>query len=211
MTKPTHEVRVALGEVRAQTQDGKPTMLTGYASVFYRAGDGATQFNLWPGCVERISPGAFDRALKDADDTRALFNHNPELLLGRTKSGTCRLSVDERGLKYEVDLADTTVARDVAQHIQRGDLSGSSFSFAVEDEEWTTERTAEGVEVEVRTIKSVGLFDVGPVTFPAYEGTDTAARQARSAWSQAHPPAKKDAWESRAKLRAACIAAHLPA
>ena len=67
------------------------------------------------------SPNAFDRALAESDDVRGLFNHDPDNLLGRTSSGTMRLSVDKKGLLYETDPGDTNVGRDVVQHIKRGD------------------------------------------------------------------------------------------
>lgn len=155
-------------EVRA---DSESNNLMGHAAVYYRKGDDATQFSLGAGAVERIMPGAFDAAIEREDDVRALFNHDSNHVLGRTASGTLRLEADETGLRYEVDLPDTTTARDVRQSIARGDISGSSFAFIADDVTWSRE---DGMDV--REIRSVRLYDVGPVTYPAYESTTTATR-----------------------------------
>ena len=77
------------------------------------------------------------------------------------------------GLRYQIDLPDTQLGRDVATIIERGDVSGSSFAFAVNDK--GSEVTRDGEQM-VRTITDVSLFDVGPVTYPAYQATSTAKR-----------------------------------
>lgn len=152
--------------VYAAAQKRKPR-LTGYAAVFYR-GAPEQEFRIAPQLVERISAGAFDRALRE-DDVRALFNHDANLILGRKSAGTLRLSVDERGLKYEID-AGTKLGRQVVESVERGDITGASFGFEVEDEQFA------GREPIVRTIRSVKLYDVGPVTFPAYSATEAEVR-----------------------------------
>lgn len=180
--------------------DGKAT-ITGYAAVFYD-GTAATEYELWNDtygrAVERILPGAFDGALSRPDDVRGLFNHDANQVLGRTKAGTMRLSVDAVGLKYEIDAADTGTATEVAALIQRGDISGSSFAFSISNagQRWTSTTDASGKASELREILAVELFDVGPVTFPAYDKTTAGlraagdvneARAARDAWVKANP------------------------
>lgn len=150
--------------------EGKGRQIAGYASVFYD-GTPETEFRIFDDFVERIMPGAFDKTLKDGDDVRALFNHNPSMILGRTSSDTLALSIDKRGLRFSVDLGDTTVARDVLAHVERGDVTGSSFGFEITDQEFRMED-----KVEIREITGVRLFDVGPVTFPAYDATEVDAR-----------------------------------
>jgi len=151
-------------------EDGQPPKIIGLASVFYD-GTPETEFELWSDTVERIMPGAFDRALEEKQDVLGLFNHDPDNILGRTTADTLALSSDKIGLRYSITPGDTQVAKDVTVHIQRGDLTGSSFSFVVLTEQW---RKEDGVEI--REIEDVDLFDVGPVTFPAYEGTTVSAR-----------------------------------
>ena len=100
-------------EARAE---GELPKIIGYASVFYD-GTAGTQYELWDDTFERIMPGAFDRALKE-DDCRALVNHDANNLLGRTASGTLRLSIDKTGLRYEIDTPNTTLGRDTIENIR---------------------------------------------------------------------------------------------
>lgn len=140
--------------------------LSGHASVFDQAADVG-------GHMESIAPTAFKRVLDDpATDVRALWNHNPDHLLGRQASGTLRLGTDSQGLEFEVDLPDTTLGRDVQVLAERGDITGASFAFIPDEDEWSTR---DGVRM--RTHTSVGrLLDVSPVTWPAYEGAEVALR-----------------------------------
>lgn len=150
--------------------DGK-SAIVGHAAVFYREGDTKTEFRLLPNVVERVKPSAFARALAEKQDVRGLFNHDPNHVLGRTAAGTMRLSADEHGLKYEIDVPDTQIARDMAESIRRGDITGSSFSFSVP-------KGGDNFDSRggVRWLNDVNLFDVGPVTMPAYEGTSAGLR-----------------------------------
>ena len=150
--------------------DGQPPEITGVASVFYD-GTPDTEYKLWDDAVERIMPMAFDRAIKEKQDVRALFNHDPDNILGRTTNDTLGLSASRLGLRYAITPDDTQIARDVTAFVKRRDVTGSSFSFIVQGEEW---RKEEGVMI--REITDVDLFDVGPVTFPAYEATTVDAR-----------------------------------
>lgn len=149
--------------------DGKK-MIRGYAAVFYN-GSPDTEYRLWDNVVERVDRAAFNRAVAENQDVRALFNHDPNQVLGRTSAGTCKLFIDEEGLGYEIVPDDTTVSRDVQRYCARGDVDGSSFSFAVQSQNWTEERG-----LTVRTLLDVDLADVGPVTFPAYTGTTSGYR-----------------------------------
>lgn len=158
--------------VELEKRDDGSRAIVGYGAVYYRDGDDGTEYWLWDDMVERIMPGAFDRALDDGDDARGLFNHDPSNLLGRVSSGTMQLSVDDTGLRYEipVDENDSDHMRVVAK-IERGDLTGSSFAFMVDEMIWE-----ENNDTLIRWIKSVTLRDTGPVTYPAYEGTTSGLR-----------------------------------
>ena len=107
-------------------------------------------------------------------DVRALFNHNPDHVLGRTTSGTLQLSIDARGLAYVVNPPDTQLANDLITSMRRKDITGSSFGFCVTRDQWTdnADGTLSGRILEVST-----LLDVSPVTYPAY---DSATSQVRS-------------------------------
>jgi HK97 family phage prohead protease len=145
--------------------------ITGYAAVFYRSGDDGTQYDLGSGHMERIAPGAFDRAIRE-DDVRALFNHDWNCILGRKSAGTLRLAVDGFGLKYEIDTPDSDIGRRVVEAIQRGDVDGSSFSFNPR----RADHERDGGRL-VSTLVDVALFDVGPVALPAYSGTEASVKR----------------------------------
>lgn len=167
----TRELRTINRAARIeQRADGK-RVLTGYGAVFYRAGEPGTEYEMWPGAMERIMPGAFARALREGQDVQALFNHDGNKILGRTASGTCRLSEDSIGLRYEVDLPNSTDPPNLAELIERGDVSGSSFAFRASVVQWSDDG-----ENEIRSIMDCDLFDVGPVGRPAYAGTSTGIR-----------------------------------
>lgn len=186
------------GEVKVETRSDGGKMLVGYGAVFYRAGEPGTEYRLAPDVVERIAPGAFDRALSQKQDARGLYNHDPNMLLGRVSAGTMRLSADARGLRYEIDLPDTQLGKDIPALISRGDLSGSSFSFRINGK--TGQRFDKGDEFDVRNILDVDLYDAGPVTYPAYEGTTAAMRsgdcddaiEARDQWREEQSKALRD-------------------
>ena len=97
------------GTIEVRESEGDEMILEGYASVFNQETD-LGHFR------EVIKPGAFDDVLYN--DVRALINHDPNLVLGRTTNGTLELSVDERGLKYRVKLGNQTYARDFYESVK---------------------------------------------------------------------------------------------
>ncbi len=153
--------------------EGETPLIEGYAAVFYNPADPGTEYELWEGCRERIMPGAFDRAVRERDDARCLFNHDPSQLLGRVGANTVTLSVDAHGLRYSNLPPNTADGTKVIELIRRGDVYGSSFAMVVTDQAW---RETDGVDI--REILAVQLYDVSPVTYPAYEATSTALRAA---------------------------------
>lgn len=149
--------------VELRAKDGAQLrMIGGYASVF----DTTTNLG-W--MTESVAPGAFDDVL--SNDVRCLFNHDPNQILGRTVSGTCRIAQDEKGLMYECDMSESSpIAQHVMDAISRGDVSQSSFAFTIKEEKWEKKKNDQGFEYWHRTILKVGqLYDVSPVTYPAYE------------------------------------------
>lgn len=173
------ETRTYNAELRA-SEDGKT--VTGYAAVFNSMSE-----EMW-GFRERIDPKAFDNA--DMSDVRALFNHDPNMLLARSSSGTLALSVDEKGLRYSFELPDTTAGRDLREMLKRGDVSQSSFGFTIAEDAWEERKNDAGEVVETTRIitKVHRLFDVSPVTYPAYPDATVAIRS-RDKWQEKH---KKD-------------------
>lgn len=156
------ERRSLLEPVEARTDEGGQK-IGGYGAVFNSETVIGGEFR------EKIAPGAFAKSI--AADVRSYFNHNSAMILGRTKSGTLRLKEDERGLSYEVDLPDTQAGRDLRVSMARGDVDGSSFAFRVTRDNWEM-----GEGLPLRTIQEVELYEVGPVTDPAYQDASAALR-----------------------------------
>ncbi len=169
--------RTTSGGVESRAKDtGEPTIY-GHGATF----DSLTVIHDWFGSYgERVARGAFTKTLADGADVRCLWNHDPNYVLGRTKSGTLALSEDDVGLAYEATPPDTQWARDLQTTMKRGDVTGSSFGFRVVKDKWTTVLDPDGDQktdmIDCRTLLELQLFDVSPVTFPAYEASDSAVR-----------------------------------
>lgn len=161
------EVRFLSLEMRVKADENEPKKIVGYAAKF----DSLSE-EMW-GFREQIAPGAFGDALK-VSDVRALFNHDPNYILGRQSAGTLQLSEDDVGLFYEITPPDTQWARDITASIERGDIKESSFAFSMSGgvEEWDDK-----AEPAIRTIRAIGaLYDVSPVTYPAYPSATSGVR-----------------------------------
>jgi HK97 family phage prohead protease len=136
----------------------------GYAAVFNSLSEDLGGFR------EKINRNAFDNVLDD--DVVAVFNHDMNMVLGRTTSGTLKLSVDDRGLFTEIDMPNTTLGNDLTELVERGDISKMSFGFYVDRDEW--EESEQDFVREVKEVKK--LIDVSLVTKPAYNETSVAVR-----------------------------------
>jgi hypothetical protein len=156
-----------LNELEVRTEGEKPK-IRGHAAVFKELSEDLGGFR------ERIKPGAFAKAISK-DDVRALFNHDPNYVLGRAKAGTLVLAEDDKGLAIEIDPPDTQWARDLMTSIGRKDISQMSFGFRVVKDEWI-DKDLWDPKKTIRTLIEVNLFDVSPVTFPAYPQTDVKVR-----------------------------------
>jgi HK97 family phage prohead protease len=143
---------------------------------------------------EKLAPGAFRSAVASGQDVTLLVNHDPDKLLGRTASGTLQLNDTKRGLEFRCSMPNTQLGNDTREMIERGDLNGCSFGFALgkRDDDWSEEEDDEedlfgkddnNQKVQkrgktlVRTIRNVSkLYDVSVVTRPAYNGTSVDCR-----------------------------------
>jgi len=161
--------------------DAAPSTIVGYGAVYYRAGDTGTEYTipLWDGWTmrERIMPGAFDAALKSSKDIVACWNHDTSKPLGRRSKGSLELTSDATGLRYVIQPPNTTWGRDAMESITRGDVQGSSFAFAMGKEPDVVTTEDPKSKTIVREIRSIGrLYEVSPVTIPAYEATASQVR-----------------------------------
>ena len=167
-------------ELRLSDGDGSSgPRLSGYIARFNSPSE---DFGGW---IEQIAPGAFKESI-ERDDIRALWNHNNDLVLGRTSAGTLKLTEDEIGLAFENTPPDTAWVKDRLVTLRRKDVTGSSFGFYTDADEWATK--ADGMRV--RTLIKATLVEVSPgVTFPAYPQANTeAAQRSLDAWLKSKGP-----------------------
>lgn len=163
----TTEKRFYNVNTRISKRNGKQ-VIEGHAAIYDSPSEDLGGF------TERIKKGAFDDVLDN--DVRAYFNHDPNFILGRTTSGTLRINADDTGLKYSFDVPNTTAGRDLVVSMERGDITQSSFAFTVEEDSW---ERVEGKDI--RTIDKVKrLYDVSPVSIPAYPNANDLALAQRS-------------------------------
>lgn len=154
----THEFRVS--------NEGEPATIAGYASLF----DSPYDTGWW---IEQIDSHAFDAVVASNPDCRALWNHNPDHVLGRTTANTLHLTIDARGLAYVIDPPNTQVATDLMTSMRRKDVTQSSFAFITKRDQWVD--NADGTIT--RTILEFdSLLDVSPVTYPANPATSAQSR-----------------------------------
>ena len=159
------QIRSGLTKFETREENGEK-LIEGYFAVF------DSIYELWDGATESIGRNAFDGAL--GDDIRALIDHEPRLVLGRTTAGTLTLRVDEHGLwgGIKINEADSD-AMNLYARVQRGDVSQCSFGFDILQERTDVDSATGAVHW---TIEKVKLYEVSCVTFPAYKETAIQAR-----------------------------------
>ncbi|MCY8971460.1 HK97 family phage prohead protease [Bacillus atrophaeus] len=165
MDKEQRTFHISGLEIRGLEEPAEKPQITGYGAVFNSPANIGDMF------TEVIAPGAFTKALSNQSDVRALFNHNWDYVLGRTRSGTLTLEEDDKGLKFTVTPPSTSWASDLQSSMARGDINQCSFGFNVVKEDWNYD-----TEPATRTIQEVELFEISVVAFPAYEDTEAVLR-----------------------------------
>ncbi len=179
-----------LTDLEVRSEESEPKKIRGYAAVFEKL-----SVPLW-GFREKIAKGAFAESITK-DDVRALWNHDPNYVLGRNKAGTLSMEEDDKGLKIEITPPDTQWARDLMTSIERKDVDQMSFGFETEVEEWDTSKEKN----EIRTLKKVKLFDVSPVTFPAYPQTSVGVRSAEEVYKKYKSELQEDKGDQEQETR----------
>lgn len=161
------ERRFLQSEVRMSLDGSEKPKITGYAAVFGKKSHNFGDF------VEVIDAHAFDDCLASEPDIVGLFNHDDDMVLGRTSSGTMKVYADGTGLKYEIDPPATSYANDLMVSMSRGDIRSSSFAFYAQKEKWTIDpQTNENI----RTILKARVVDCSVVTNPAYPDASSQLR-----------------------------------
>ena len=165
------ERRTFTGTVIARAEgEGMPKVIGGIAAVI----NSVTDLGYFEEVIEQ---GAFDNALSKEYDIRCLFNHEAELILGRTKASTCNVFVNGDGnLEYTwIPDYENPTHMSVVRSIMRGDITQSSFAFTIKEQSWSeSEKYGSMGKRSIRTIED--LYDVSPVTYPAYADTEADAR-----------------------------------
>ncbi|MGG0774703.1 MULTISPECIES: HK97 family phage prohead protease [Bacillus] len=161
-------------DVRDASNDSEAPKITGYGAVFNTPADIGGMF------TEIIAPGAFAKALSSQSDVRALFNHNWDYVLGRTRSGTLTLEEDAKGLRFTVTPPATQWADDLRSSMLRGDITQCSFGFNVTKEDWNYDTVP-----ATRTIQEVQLYEISVVSLPAYEETEAAVVRTKDIYTRA--------------------------
>lgn len=177
---------IDVGKFQTREENGK-RFLDGYFSVFNQP------YEVCPGWIETVAPGAFSRTLREGKDVKVLWNHNTDLVLGSTENRTAHLSEDDVGLHGPVEINEEDQdAKNAIARVARGDVRGCSFGFEIRgvEESWDENGT-------YRTrLTDVELFEVSPCTFPAYAQTSITARA-----KETLEDAKKKLVEAREKKR----------
>lgn len=177
---------IDVGKFQTREENGK-RFLDGYFAVFNQP------YEVYPGWIETVAPGAFSRTLREGKDVKVLWNHNTDLVLGSTENRTAHLSEDDVGLHGPVEINEEDQdAKNAIARVARGDVRGCSFGFEIRgmEESWDENGT-------YRTrLTDVELFEVSPCTFPAYAQTSITARA-----KETLEDAKKKLVEAREKKR----------
>ena len=179
-------------------EDGGKRYLEGYFAVF------GEPYQVWDGWIETIERGAFARYLASGEDTKVLWNHDSNIVLGSTGNGTAVLREDETGLFGTVEINENdSEAVSAYARVARGDVDGCSFGFDIgRQEEWWDE---DGI-YHTKITEVDPLFEVSPCTFPAYKATSISARakdsldDARKRYEQAQKQ-KRNEWRDNMKTR----------
>jgi HK97 family phage prohead protease len=188
-------------QIRADEDEDQPIRISGLGAVFYNENDPGTEYELYPGVVERVMPTAFDELEEDIIST---YNHDVNQLLGRTRSGTLRLKVTPQGLTYETEInRDDPTAMGVYAKVKRGDVDGSSIWFYIESETRIEDEANNRVIYEINKVR---LKEVGPVAMPAYQATTSEVRSLhadirRRMEQEAELKIKRDAFIANADLK----------
>lgn len=164
MANKDYEYRYATG-LTLEKRDGKPAVIVGYPIVFNSLSHDLGGFR------EIVLPSAVDRTLSGEQDIRAFVEHDRKEKLGRRKTNTLRLAKDDKGVRAEIDIPDTSTGRDIATGLERGDFDGMSFRFAVIADKWER-RGGENV----RLLVDMEFDEVSVVGDPAYPDTTVALR-----------------------------------
>jgi len=165
MTKEIRTIPIQDLTIRKSETDETKSVVGGYVNKFEQMSEDLGWFK------EKVRKGAFVRSLKE-QPVLAFWNHNSDIVLGNTENNTLKAWEDEVGLRFELELPDTTAGNDAGKLIERGDVRGVSFGFNTRKEEWDeTDKNN-----PIRTLVDVQLYEISPTPLPAYTQSNVSAR-----------------------------------
>lgn len=175
--------------IRKTDEDGK-AIVGGYVNKFEQLSEDLGWFK------EKVRKGAFDRSIKE-QPVLAFWNHNSDLVLGNTDNKTLKVWEDEEGLRFELELPDTSAGLDAMKLIERGDVKGVSFGFRTIKDEWdeTDQRNP------IRTLIDVELYEVSPTPMPAYPQSSVAARSILESHQKEREAIEKEQGAQKEQMR----------
>ena len=168
MEKQQKEIRkIIVTDLETRTlEDTEEKVISGYINKFNTRSQ-------YMGDDEEVAKGAFDKTLADGHNIYAMYNHNSDMILGSTRSGSLKLNTDNIGLHFELRInPNISYASDIAELVKSGDLEGCSFGFWVTDDEWTYTED----KIDLRIIKELELIEVTITPFPAYLDSEASCR-----------------------------------
>jgi len=164
-------------EIRASGESQEQRFVSGVGIVYNK------EVEIWPGFREKIRNGAFSDTLKSGAEVKSFFNHDPNQVLATTKSNPALTIEDtDKGMRFEAPIPPTTYGKDLEINLDRKNVRGASFSFSVDDEGDIVTRDEKGVYH--REIVKATIYEIGPVTNPAYPQTKVGLRSAEESYNE---------------------------
>lgn len=153
-------------DLETRTEEASEKIISGYINKFNTRSQ-------YMGFYEEVANGAFNRTLSDGHNIYAMYNHDSNMILGSTRSGSLKLNVDDVGLHFELRInPNISYANDLYELVRNGDIAGCSFGFYVLDDTWSYTED----KIDLRTVKEVELIEVTITPFPAYLDSEASCR-----------------------------------
>lgn len=167
MEKQKEMRKILVNNIETRSDDNtKEKVICGYINKFNTKSQ-------YMGFFEVVSNGAFDKTLADGHNIYAMYNHDDDKILGSTRSGSLKLSVDNIGLRFELRINDKiSYANDLYELVSNGDIDGCSFGFYVNKDSWSYDEDG----IDLRTIEELELIEVTITPFPAYLDSEASCR-----------------------------------
>lgn len=164
-------------EIRSSDENEDDRFVQGIGIVYDR------EVEIWPGFREKIRPGAFEKSIRNQPEIKSFFNHNPNYVLSTTRSKPALILEDsKKGLRFKSPIPPTTYGNDLRVNLERKNVRGASFTFTVAPDGEILTRDEKGVLH--REIVKGEIYEIGPVTNPAYTRTTASLRSEEESFNE---------------------------